>query len=174
MKISTYNPSTKQFDVRDPLKELLHPKDSQLDAYMKELDEYFVNTSKEQLMADLMKAGVEFYKPNTFFVFPENKKEFLEECMEVADKVWTDELDCAKSALRQPTDKTPEEVLEICLKGKSHYTFIYRAGYGQPDYFETGLSTLDNDPDYFLWVNLGVEQGLEMIERWSLEEWKIS
>jgi hypothetical protein len=145
-----------------------------LEAFTKELDDYFANTSKAQLMIDLMKVGCEFYKPNTFFVFPQNKKQFLENCMAVADKVWADELDCSKSFARQRTDKTVEEVLEIGLNTKSHYTFIFREGYGQPDYFETGLSTIGNTPDYFLWINLEVGQGLKMIEKWGLKEWKIS
>jgi hypothetical protein len=114
------------------------------------------------------------FRPNTFFVFPQNKKQFLEDCVAVADKVWADELDCSKSFARQPTDKTVEEVLEIGLNTKSHYTFIFREGYGQPDYFETGLSTLGNHPDYFLWINLGVEQGLKMIEKWGVKERKTS
>lgn len=145
-----------------------------LDEYTKELDEYFANTSNAELMLHLMEAGCVFYQPNTFFVFPENKKEFLEDCMAVAYKVWADEIDCAKSAHRRQTDKTPEEVLEIGLNTISHYTFIYRDGYGQPDYFETGLSTLGNNPYYFLWINLSIEQGLKMIEKWGLKEWEIS
>lgn len=145
-----------------------------LEDYIEELDDYFANVSQAQLILDLMKAGMKFFKPNTFFIFPENKKEFLEECMSVADHVWTDELDCKKSFARQPTDKTPKEVLELGLKTKSHYTFIYRAGYNEPDYFETGLSTIGNTPNYFLWINLSIEQGLKMIEKWGLKEWENS
>lgn len=141
-----------------------------LETFTKELNDYFANTSKAKLMNDLMKARCEFYKPNTFFIFPQNKKEFLEDCMAVADKTWVDELDCSKSWLRQPTDKTPVEVLELGLKIKSHYTFIFRQGYGHPDYFEAGLSTICKTPDYFLWINLSVEQGLKMIEKWGLKE----
>lgn len=146
-----------------------------LDEYIKELDEYFANTSKDQLMIDLMKAGVEFYKPNTFFVFPEDKESFLWECIAESDKTWVDQLDCRISPARQSTDLSVGEVMDIGLHDpKTHYTFIFRQGYGQPDYFETGLSTIGNSPDYFLWINLSVEQGLKMIEKWGLKEWENS
>ncbi len=113
-------------------------------------------------------------KPNTFFKLPIDKKElkeFLEYCMSIAEKVWADELDCKKSYARQPTDRTPEEVLKMGLEIPSNFVFVLRNGYTSPNYFETGLSTLTTHPYYYLWITLSVEDGLKVIEKYNLQQY---
>lgn len=93
------------------------------------------------------------------------------------DNVWTDELDCSKSFARKPSNKTREEVLEICLKNKSHFVFIFRdqsfldkdSPFAQ-NYWDVGCSTLCNNPDYFLWIKLTEEQGCNLAKKHKLKE----
>ena len=103
---------------------------------------------------------------------PSNKEEFLRKAMALADDVRVDELDCSKSMRRVATDQTIEQVLQHCIAdSKTHYTMILRdrRDYGGNLYFEVGASTMRNTPDYFLWVDMTVENGRKLIEDFNLE-----
>lgn len=103
---------------------------------------------------------------------PANKEDFLRKSMALADEVRVDELDCSKSMCRTQTDQTVEQVLQHCLADrKTHYTMILRdrRDYGGNLYFEVGASTMMNTPDYFLWIDLTVENGRKLIEDFNLE-----
>ena len=98
-------------------------------------------------------------------------RKLLTDAMLLSDNIWTDELDCSKSFCRVESSKTPSEVLEIGLKDKhTFYSFIYRPEQGsQEEHFELGLSTMLMKPDYFLWIRLSIEDGLELTKKYKLE-----
>lgn len=107
-----------------------------------------------------------------------HRKEILERAISLAKKVHVDELDVQKSILRQPTDKTVKEVLEIGLRHpRTHYHFILRpTEYNHCNnsivegYFDVGLSTAFlQTVDYFLWITLGEDDGWKMINEYSLK-----
>ncbi len=97
--------------------------------------------------------------------------------MQISHSVTCDQLDCSKSIQRQPTDKTPEEVLQIGLGDRrTLYNFIRREGYPyeEPMYkegsYDVGLSTMCTTPVYFLWIKLTIEQGDRLIEKYNIYE----
>ena len=94
--------------------------------------------------------------------------------MALAYHVYCDELDCSKSFSRQPTNKTPQEVFEIGLKTPGTlYTFIRRVrrdyrGF-EKEFFDVGLSTIGQAPNYFLWISLDIENGEKLIKKFKLK-----
>ena len=102
--------------------------------------------------------------------------------MAMSPNVHTDELDCSKSCHRVDSDKTPEEVLQIGLSQKNTmYNFIFRDQYFLPqeylddegknpnrNYWDVGLCTIGNRPDYFLWIWLEEEDGMKLVEKYNL------
>jgi hypothetical protein len=95
-------------------------------------------------------------------------KQVLEAAMALAYHVYCDELDCSKSFSRQPTNKTPQEVFEIGLKTpRTLYTFIYRDW--EKKFFDVGLSTIGQVPNYFLWISLDIENGEKLIKKFKLK-----
>lgn len=102
----------------------------------------------------------------------DNISAIFAEAMLLANYIYVDELDCAKSFARQQTDKTIEEVFEIALNNKSTlWNFIYRPHLfnGENPYFDIGCSTIGLKPDYFLWIRLSVENGEKLIKKYKLE-----
>lgn len=105
---------------------------------------------------------------------PNAKEDFLRKAMSLAFDVRVDQLDCSISAARQSTDKTIEEVLQMCLAGKgTHYVCILR---DERDYFsgklyyDIGASTMNpGSTDYFLWINVDVEPAEKLIKEFNLE-----
>ena len=63
-----------------------------------------------------------------FFIVPKKKaKKVMEKAISLANSVKADELDCAISLARQPTNKWPLEVLQMGLKNDNTlWTFIIR------------------------------------------------
>ena len=109
------------------------------------------------------------------YKIPRQKAEqIIREAMILAGEknVLCDELNCAKSWSRQSTDKTPEEVLQMSLKGKNTiWTFIFHDTLrGQEPYFDIGCIARENlgGTEYFLWIKLDVEAGDKLIQKYSL------
>jgi len=104
---------------------------------------------------------------------PGAKEDFLRKAMSLAFDVRVDQLDCSISVARQSTDKTIEEVLQMCLAGKNtHYVCILR---DERDYFSGKLyydiaaSTMNpGSTDYFLWINVDVEPAEKLIKDFEL------
>lgn len=98
-------------------------------------------------------------------------KQVLEAAMALSYRVWCDELDCSKGFARQPTNKTPQEVFEIGLKTPGTlYTFIRRDYRGfEKEFFDVGLSTIGQAPNYFLWISLDIENGEKLIKKFKLK-----
>lgn len=111
-------------------------------------------------------------------------REVLNDAISASYQVNVDQLDCAVSCARQPTDKTVKEVLEIGLSPdtKTLFNFIYRDQSFLPqeykdkdglnpnrDYFDVGFSTITEKPNYFLWIRLEVKEGYRLIEKYKLE-----
>jgi len=97
------------------------------------------------------------------------------EAIEYCDRCWIDMLDCKTSWRRLPSDKSIDDVLEMCENGKPILTCIYRVGRleGAEDFYEFCASTMRaNEPDYYLWVlvkpeyarKLSLKYGLKMKE----------
>lgn len=107
------------------------------------------------------------------YKIPKSKREkILREAIKVASQVRVDQLDCSVSCARQPTDKTVEEVLKLGLNdAHTLYSFILRAGQGMyEDYYDVGLSTIGVRPEYFLWIELSIDNGLALIKKFKLKE----
>lgn len=121
----------------------------------------------------------DYRKPLTF---PMHTREAcLREAMRISHHVHCDQLDCSVSVQRQPTDLTPEQLLEMGLnERRTHYHFIRRdeafpcdGPLYQNGYYDVGLSTIRSEgPDYFLWIRLTIEQGDRLIEKHGLYERK--
>ena len=70
---------------------------------------------------------------------------------------WVDVLDCSKSFARQRIDMPFDEIFPM-LNEKCYFTIIHReqsCGFESPC-LEIAFSTF-TEPDYFLWMRLGVE-----------------
>lgn len=92
----------------------------------------------------------------------------MREGIKLAHKVWVDELDCSKSFCRCATDKSVEQVLQICLAHKdTHWTFIHRQ-YPTP-HFELGGSTLCLPINYFLWIQVDKRDAELLIKKYKLK-----
>ena len=105
---------------------------------------------------------------------PNAKEDFLRKAMSLAFDVRVDQLDCSISAARQSTDKSIEEVLQMCLAGKNtHYVCILRDErdyYSGKLYYDIGASTMNpGSTDYFLWINVDVEPAEKLIKEFNLE-----
>lgn len=103
-------------------------------------------------------------------------RQVLEAAMALAYHFYCDELDCSKSFARQPTDKTSREVLEIGLRTPGTlYNFIYRDYRAwDKEFFDVGLSTIGQAPNYFLWISLDIEDGEKLIKKFKLKPlWKL-
>jgi len=110
----------------------------------------------------------------TQYDIPKNKrKSVIEDALEVSFLTETDELDCNKSFSRYSSNKTPQEVLELCLSKSAHFVFILkdeREQFGEKDYFDVGCSTLTASPDYFLFISLSIEDGNKLIKKHDLKK----
>jgi len=107
-----------------------------------------------------------------FYYLPKAKEEFLRKAINVAYSVKVDKLDCSESFARQPTSKTVEEVLQICLASRNtHYTCILRdeTEYGGKKYYDIGASTIGAAPNYFLWIYVDVESAEKLIREYNLQ-----
>ena len=119
------------------------------------------------------------------YIIPLEKAESIfREAKEIARKWWIDELDCSKSFSRQPSQKTFEEMMEICKDDniKKHLTYIYRDQYFLPqneyfdddgkdinrNYWDIGFITICLKPDHFLWIELEEEDGEKLIDKYQL------
>jgi hypothetical protein len=101
------------------------------------------------------------------------KEDFLRKAMSVAFDVRVDELNCCESSCRRPTNKTVEEILQLCLAAKnSHYVCILRdeRDYATGKmYYDIGASTMNTqDTDYFLWINVDIEPAENLIKDFEL------
>lgn len=104
---------------------------------------------------------------------PKEIREIIDDCIYLSYNTYVDELDCSKSFTRQPTmDKSLEEVLKIAFaEPKTRWSFIFRKGWGaERDYWEVGSRTAFGEVDYFLWINLDVTAGKEIIRKYGLRE----
>jgi len=109
---------------------------------------------------------------------PEHAKVILSDAMECARRIFVDELDCSKSFRRVPSDKTPQEILDMGLNdSKTKYHCILRDLSFLPqefkdndgrnpnrNYWDVGLSTIGMTPEYFLWIELEEYVGYEFVK----------
>lgn len=104
-----------------------------------------------------------------FYSFPDNKEQFLRKAISYAFDVKVDQLDANKSIARQPTDKTLEEVLQICLGKNTHYVMILRddRNWGGTLYYHICARSMGNI-DYFLWISVDVNKAKKLIKEFNL------
>lgn len=74
---------------------------------------------------------------------------------ELCDKWWVDILDCNESFCRQKIEMSFEDIMAK-LTPKCHFSIIHRNN-SMEDYLEIGFSTMNQGPDYFLWINLDIK-----------------
>jgi len=85
-------------------------------------------------------------------------KEKYDLCYLAKDKCykwWVDILDCSKSFCRKTIEMPFDEIMAK-LNGKAHFTIIHRNN-DMENYLEVGFSTMNNGPDYFLWIVLDIK-----------------
>lgn len=114
--------------------------------------------------------------------FPLHTREAcLREAMQISQNVWCEVLDpTIGSMTREPTDKTPEQVLRMGLDDRNTaYRFIERDPHPfdgelyKDGYFDCAVCTMNpRSADYFLWIKLTLEQGEQLIEKYGLYESK--
>ncbi len=120
---------------------------------------------------------------NLPYQIPRREREpCLREAMAIAHWSYCEQLDCTVSAARQPTNLSREQVLGMGLQDVSTmFHFVRRDGYPcdgplcENGYYDVGLSTLHlNQPDYFLWIKLTLEQGQRLIDKYGLFQHQIN
>ncbi len=120
----------------------------------------------------------------TPYVLPAEKADSVfRDAMKLARAIYIDELDCSKSFSRISSNKTYDEIMEIAEKYHSLYHFIYRDMSFLPqefedanglnlnrDYWDVGFTTISSKPDYFLFIELEIEDGFDLIKKYKLKE----
>ena len=107
-----------------------------------------------------------------FFIVPKKKaKKVMEKAISLANSVKADELDCAISLARQPTNKWPLEVLQMGLKNDNTlWTFIIRKNSEYyPPYTDIGCRT-GRDPEYFLWIDMDIDEAMKIVKKYKLKQ----
>lgn len=105
----------------------------------------------------------------------------FEDAIKVARTINIDEIR-GSSFRRVPSNKTLSDMLEIAKDRslKNHFSFIYRDQSFLPfilkdgknknrDFWDLGFNTMTNDPDYFLFIQLEVEDGFDIVEKHNLK-----
>lgn len=98
-------------------------------------------------------------------------RELFNDALEFAFFSRVDKLD--GKPIREPIDTPIKEIMDLCLRDtKRHMTFIERdeRDYGGLLYFEVGLSTMGIKPEYFVWINISIENGEKLIKKYSLKQ----
>lgn len=83
-------------------------------------------------------------------------------------RFWCDRM--GQRGIRESSDKSFNEVLDICLDGNCLWTCIYRSSdpHGGA-YWEFGATTLDQ-PNRYIWVLVLPEKAHELFVRYGLED----
>lgn len=84
----------------------------------------------------------------------------------LSDRWWVDVLDCKKSGARQRAEMSWDEIMAK-LTMKCHYVALHRQ-FMDPPYFEVGWSTMEGDPDWFLWIVVSESKMDILIEEFGL------
>lgn len=111
-----------------------------------------------------------------YIVPPKIARRLIKDAMKICYNVRTDQLDCSVSWARQPTDKTPDDVLKMTRKKNAStlWSFIYRTGvFGDVDHWDVGCCVYGGkkkQPEYFLWIKLDEESGLKLIKKYKLRK----
>jgi hypothetical protein len=107
------------------------------------------------------------------YVIPrEIAESVIRDAMAVASLIHTDQLDISVSWRREPTKKTPEEVLQLGLKSKDPFwVFIFR--HIPREYVDVGVVATvrdkDKHVDYFLWVEISHESAHNLVSKYKLK-----
>lgn len=104
---------------------------------------------------------------SSFIIRPEVAELVIRDAMELSDVTRTDQLNCRVSCARQPTDKTPEQVLRMGLKGKNTFWIFILRDYPR-DYADIGLVSNQKGTDYFLWLELSIKNAKMLISKYEL------
>lgn len=106
----------------------------------------------------------------------EDKRAWMEDCIDQSYNVKCDELDCSKSFSRIMTTKTVPEILDIIDKaGFIHWVFIIRHPVipldGKIPYIEAGLRISEGylgAIDYFIWIYIDIKRLDYFIEKYQM------
>lgn len=98
----------------------------------------------------------------------ERQEALIREGLTHADDVKVDQLDCSQSFRRQPTDKTIDQVLELCLADSRIFATLIGRMLNEP-HFELVVSTMAQTPEYFLWIRLSLEAAGDLVDKYNLQ-----
>lgn len=105
-----------------------------------------------------------------YFIPREKAPDVLADAISLANRIFTDQIDCSVSIYRLTTNLTILEILEKGLNEKyTLFHFIERDALGR-NYFDVGLSTSGEQPHYFLWIEVLPKQAQILIEKYNLKQ----
>ena len=112
-----------------------------------------------------------FYKTNKLSL--KKKIAIINDAKKVSMDWWVDILDCSKSFRRQRFEMSYEDVMEK-FNNSCHFVIIHRMHSmhgisGDDENGEIAFSTL-KAIDYFLWVNISIENLQKIIKKYKLVE----
>lgn len=109
-----------------------------------------------------------------FYKYPKSiARKLILEAKSLSFHHWLDELDCSVSWCRKSTEKTLDEIINLCENNSAHFTLIERQDtlaryFGHETYYEIGASTLGIGVDYFIWILVSIEDGEKLIKKYKL------
>lgn len=111
-----------------------------------------------------------------FYKYPKSiARELILEAKSLSFHYWLDELDCSVSFHRKSTEKTLDEIINLCETEPAHFTLIERCDsigrfhdHDHENYYEVGASTLGIGINYFIWILVSIEDGEKLIKKYEL------
>lgn len=109
-----------------------------------------------------------------FYKYPKSiARELILEAKSICFHFWLDQLDCSVSFRREKTEKTLDEIIDLCETNPAHFTIIERRDslgrfHGHESYYEIGASTLGGGVNYFIWILVSIENGEKLIKKYKL------
>lgn len=106
------------------------------------------------------------------FELPKEKKlELIQDALGFCDSPKVEKLE---SFRRECCDKSPQDIINKLIENdeKWFYTFIFRNidNYlNYPPYCEVAVSSCGSTPELFLWLDIPLEKGYELIEKYNLK-----
>ena len=103
--------------------------------------------------------------------------DFAKDCLALQHYVKVDELDCSKSFARQKSELSLDEAFNVINNASfRHYSFILRTGFHSQfggwgaQYFEFCSSGEKDSVEYFVWIEVEKEDGLQLVEKYKLKK----
>ena len=98
-----------------------------------------------------------------FYKLPKDIAPLIQDCINSAENIVCDQLDCSVSARRQPTDKTMEEIIAM---DTIRFNFIFRP---YQNIYQFVAATFNCSTDYFVWIDIPPLKGDKIINKYNLK-----